>query len=41
MVYKVVCNNYKLGILIGLKTLQNDGDKMPSKYEYDVKYSRK
>jgi hypothetical protein len=37
MDYTVVCVNYKLAILIGLKTLQNDGDKMPSKYEYGVK----
>jgi hypothetical protein len=37
MDYIVVCNNYKLAILIGFKTLQNDGDNMPSKYEYDVK----
>jgi hypothetical protein len=37
MDYIVVSNNFKLVILIGLKTLQNDGDNIPSKYEYDVK----
>ena len=37
MDYTVVYSNYKLAILKGLKTLQNDGDNVPSKYEYVVK----
>jgi hypothetical protein len=28
-------------ILIGLKTLQNDGENTLSEWEYDVKYSKK